>query len=59
MSRRMKHTYAPAIDLVTRGAVDVGVLATHRFSLDQTQVAFETAANYRDGVVRAMVLPTA
>ena len=58
MSRRMKHTYAPSIDLVTLGAIDVGVLATHRFSLDETQEAFETAANYRDGVVRAMVLPT-
>ncbi len=58
MSRRMKHTYGPSIDLVKRGAVTLAALATHRFALEQTREAFETAANYRDGVVRAMVLPT-
>ncbi len=57
MSRRMKHTYWPSIDLVKRGAVTLAALATHRFALEQTREAFETAANYRDGVVRAMVLP--
>jgi L-iditol 2-dehydrogenase len=58
MSRRMKHTYAASIDLVQRGAVTLDGLATHRFALSQTREAFETAAGYRDGVVRAMVLPT-
>jgi L-iditol 2-dehydrogenase len=57
MSRRMKHIYPPAIDLTLAGRVDLASLATHRFSLAQSQVAFETAAFYRDGVVRAMVLP--
>jgi L-iditol 2-dehydrogenase len=57
MSRRMKHTYGPSIKLVAGGAVDVASLASHRFSLDQTKEALETAAHYRHGVVRAMVLP--
>jgi len=57
MSRRMKHSYPPTIDLVSRGAVDVSSLATHRFSLDQAQEALETAATYREGVIRAVVLP--
>ncbi len=57
MSRRMKHSYPPTIDLVSRGAVDVSCLATHRFSLDQTTEALETAATYREGVIRAVVLP--
>ena len=33
MSRRMKHSYPPSIELVSRGAVDVSSLATHRFPL--------------------------
>lgn len=58
MSRRMKHTYAASIDLVVHGKVTLEALATHRFGLAQTQDAFETASMYRDGVIRAMVLPT-
>lgn len=58
MSRRMKHTYPPAISLATSGAVMLEKLATHQFSLDETTQAFETAANYTDGVIRAMILPT-
>lgn len=56
-SRRMKHVYPAAIALATGGQVDLERLATHRFSLDETTQAFETAALYADGVVRAMVLP--
>jgi len=57
MSRRMKHTYGPCIDLVHSGKVDLRSLATHTFALERTQAAFETAATYHEGVVRAMVLP--
>lgn len=56
-SRRMKHVYPAAISLATTGLVDIERLATHRFSLDQTVQGFETAAQYQDGVVRAMILP--
>jgi L-iditol 2-dehydrogenase len=56
-SRRMKHTYPAAIALASSGQVDVEGLASHRFTLDNTPQAFETAATYMDGVVRAMVLP--
>lgn len=56
-SRRMKHVYPAAISLASSGQVDVERLATHRFSLDQTAQAFETASQYQDGVVRAMILP--
>jgi L-iditol 2-dehydrogenase len=58
LSRRMNHTYPASIDLVLRGQVKLGPLATHRYGLEQAQEALETAATYRDGVVRAMVLPT-
>jgi len=56
-SRRMKHVYPASIQLAASGLVDLEKLATHRFTLDQTGEAFETAAMYQDGVVRAVVTP--
>jgi L-iditol 2-dehydrogenase len=56
-SRRMKHTYPPSIALVASGQVDLDALATHHYTLDQASAAFETAANYADGVVRAVITP--
>lgn len=58
-SRRMKHTYPAAIALATGGQVDLDGLASHQYTLEQTRQAFETAALYEDGVVRAVVLPNA
>ncbi len=58
-SRRMKHVYPAAIELAISGQVDLDRLATHQFNLDQTPHAFLTAAEYADGVVRAIVLPNA
>ncbi|HEX9333357.1 MAG TPA: alcohol dehydrogenase catalytic domain-containing protein [Anaerolineales bacterium] len=47
--RRMKHTYPRAIDLVSKGLVDVRSLVTHRFPLDQAVEAFRAAAR-REGL---------
>ena len=41
--RRMKHTYPRAIEMVTRGDVDVRSLVTHRFPLKASAQAFELA----------------
>jgi L-iditol 2-dehydrogenase len=49
MVRRMKHTYPRAIDLVSKGWVDVRSLVTHRFPLEQTAEAFRLAAR-REGL---------
>jgi len=49
MVRRMKHTYPRAIDLVSKGLVDVRSLVTHRFPLDKTLEAFQVAAR-REGL---------
>jgi L-iditol 2-dehydrogenase len=49
MVRRMKHTYPRAIELVTRGLVNVRSLVTHRFPLHQAAEAFHVAAR-RDGL---------
>jgi L-iditol 2-dehydrogenase len=47
--RRMKHTYPRAIDLVSKGLVNVRSLVTHRFPLEQTTEAFQVAAR-REGL---------
>lgn len=49
MVRRMKHTYPRAIDLVSKGLVDVRSLVTHRFPLEQAADAFQAAAR-REGL---------
>jgi L-iditol 2-dehydrogenase len=53
--RRQNHCTAPAIELVAKGAINVDQLATHHFSLAEAKKAFDLAADYRDGVVKAMV----
>jgi len=47
--RRMKHTYPRAIDLVSKGLVDVRSLVTHRFALEQASEAFHVAER-REGL---------
>ena len=47
--RRMKLTYPRAIELVSRGMVDVRSLVTHRFPLTQATEAFH-AAERREGL---------
>ena len=47
--RRMKHTYLRAIELVSKGLVDVRSLVTHRFPLEQASEAF-CVAERREGL---------
>lgn len=47
--RRMKHTYPRAIELVSKGLLDVRSLVTHHFALEHAAQAFETAWR-RDGI---------
>ena len=47
--RRMKHTYPRAIDLVSKGLVNVRSLVTHRFPLEQAAEAFRVAER-REGL---------
>ncbi len=47
--RRMKHTYPRAIELVSKGLVDVRSLVTHRFPLAESHKAFHVAQQ-REGL---------
>ncbi len=48
-SRRMKHTYPTAIQLVSLGYIDLQSLITHQFNLNNYQKAFDIAAR-REGI---------
>ncbi len=58
MCRRSRNTLKRGIELISSGRIDLTPLVTHHFNLDQVTEAFEIAAHYRDGVIKAVVHPT-
>lgn len=55
MVRRMQHTYPRALNLVSKGMVDVDSIITHHFPLTQAPEAFELVRQYQDGVIKAVI----
>ena len=53
--RRQAGCTSAAIDLIASGAVRVDPLVTHHFPLAKAREAFDLVADYRDGVVKAMI----
>ncbi len=53
--RRQNRCLQTAIELVAEGKVNVSPLATHHFDFPKQPKAFEIVADYRDGVVKAMI----
>jgi L-iditol 2-dehydrogenase len=53
--RRQNNTVQRAIDMIAGKEIDVGVMVTHRFPFARTQEGFDMVADYRDGVVKAMI----
>jgi L-iditol 2-dehydrogenase len=53
--RRQNNSVLDTINLSASGKWSPDFMITHRFSLDQTNEAFETVANYKDGVIKAMI----
>lgn len=53
--RRQNRCTAEAIKLVTQKRLKIGSLVTHRFNLEQAGEALEMVADYRDGVIKAMI----
>ena len=53
--RRQNQCMAPAIELAASGAIKLDQIVTHHFPLAETKQAFDLVADYRDGVVKAIV----
>ncbi len=53
--RRQNRCVAETIELIAAGRLDVCAMLTHDYTLDRTQEAFETVADYRDNAVKAMI----
>jgi L-iditol 2-dehydrogenase len=53
--RRQNNCTQRAIDLIASGKIKVDFMITHRFKLEQTQQAFDMVADYRDGVIKALI----
>lgn len=45
------------MNVVASGRIDLGVLVTHRFKLDDIAAAYELFANQRDGVLKVAIKP--
>ncbi|HUS47443.1 MAG TPA: zinc-binding dehydrogenase, partial [Phycisphaerae bacterium] len=53
--RRQCGCVPDAIELIASGRANVDPQITHHFTLDQSQEAYDLVADYRDGVVKAMI----
>jgi L-iditol 2-dehydrogenase len=53
--RRRNACVAPVVDLIAQGRINAAPLLTHRFPLADIQAAFDLVADYRDGVIKAMI----
>ena len=53
--RRQNKCIDPIIDLISKGRIKPDFMITHRFNLNRAAGAFELLADYRDGIIKAMV----
>ncbi len=53
--RRQVNCTQKAIDLLNSGKINMDSMVTHRFKLENTKDAFDLVANYRDGVMKAII----
>ena len=44
-----------ALEMLERGEIDSSVIMSHRFPLENGQEAFETMAEYRDGIIKPLI----
>jgi len=53
--RRQCHCVQPSLDMMDNRMFDINFMVTHTFRFEDTKKAFDLAADYRDGVVKAMI----
>jgi L-iditol 2-dehydrogenase len=54
--RRQNRCTQRAIEHVASGRASIDSFATHRFKIEQANEAYEIVADYKDGVVKAMII---
>jgi L-iditol 2-dehydrogenase len=53
--RRQVDCVETALELMKSGRINVSNMVTHRFPFDRTKEAFDLVADYKDGVMKAMI----
>jgi L-iditol 2-dehydrogenase len=53
--RRQNNSIQPVIDLISSGKLSPEFMVTHRYTYKETSTAFEKAANYEDGIIKALI----
>ncbi|HNW51149.1 MAG TPA: alcohol dehydrogenase catalytic domain-containing protein [Prolixibacteraceae bacterium] len=53
--RRQNHCTEATLEMLANGKIDGSAMITHRFPFEKVAEAFELVANYRDGVMKAMI----
>jgi L-iditol 2-dehydrogenase len=53
--RRQNECFKSAIDMIGSGRLNMDRLVTHHFPFDKTKEAFDLVADYKDGVMKAMI----
>ncbi|MBG0858834.1 MAG: alcohol dehydrogenase catalytic domain-containing protein [Bacteroidales bacterium] len=53
--RRQENCTGTALKMMNNGRLDVSRMVTHRFPFGQTKDAFDLVADYKDGVMKAMI----
>lgn len=54
--RRQNNCVQRAIDMIASKEIDVNVMVTHHLPFAQTKSGFDMVADYRDGVIKAIVM---
>jgi L-iditol 2-dehydrogenase len=53
--RRQNNCAKEAIEMIASGMVNINPMVTHRFRFEKTKDAFDLVAEYRNGVMKAMI----
>jgi len=53
--RRQNNCTHQTLEMLANGKIDGSAMLTHRFPFDKVAEAFEMVANYKDGVMKAMI----
>ena len=53
--RRQVHCTGKALEMMSTGEADISNMITHRFPFERSKEAFDLVAEYKDGVMKAMI----